>query len=99
MNSSITVRGATSTFSLMETRLSTLAPSPARRAGASCASLGPAYFITACLVIAAILGVFASPARAQSEVIMLTGNTGGADHPLGLPLARLREGAPPGPPL
>jgi TRAP transporter TAXI family solute receptor len=49
------------------------------------------------LVIAAFLGVVCTTAaRADGEVVMLTGNTGGVYYPLGIALARIWEQAMPG---
>ena len=48
------------------------------------------------LVIAAILGALcAMPARAQTEIVMLTGNTGGVYYPLGIALGKIWERAMP----
>src|SRR5205823_6510144 len=90
--------GANSTFSLMETRLSTHAPLPASAAGASSCSSWiprPAYLMRLWLVIAAILGALCTNARAETEVIMLTGNTGGVYYPLGIALGKIWERALP----
>src|SRR2546423_1074917 len=100
-NGSLSASGATSTLSLMETRLSTQVPWRARRAVLSCcAPLGPAYRRMARLVIAAILGslcaVHGVPAAAQTEIVMLTGNTGGVYYPLGIALAKIWERTMPG---
>ena len=52
------------------------------------------------LVIAAILGslcaVHGVPAAAQTEIVMLTGNTGGVYYPLGIALAKIWERTMPG---
>src|SRR6185295_10510398 len=102
MNSSMTASGATSTFNLIETRLSTRILAWVRRTPGSVshASRGPAYPRKAGLVIAMILGALcclhAVRANAQTEVIMLTGNTGGVYYPLGIALAKIWERALPG---
>ncbi|HEX6706842.1 MAG TPA: TAXI family TRAP transporter solute-binding subunit [Albitalea sp.] len=46
------------------------------------------------LVIAAILGM--GEVRAQNEIVMLTGNTGGVYYPLGIALGKIWEQAMPG---
>jgi TRAP transporter TAXI family solute receptor len=49
------------------------------------------------LVIAVILSAVCSiPALAQTEIVMLTGNTGGVYYPLGIALAKIWERAIPG---
>jgi uncharacterized protein len=96
MNNSITAKGASSTFSLIETRLSKFA-SYATRGVRAVWSLpaGSAYLIKAALVIAAFLG-WPPPARAQTEIVMLTGNTGGVYYPLGIALGKIWERTLPG---
>jgi hypothetical protein len=48
------------------------------------------------VVIAILLISFAHPARAQTEIVMLTGNTGGVYYPLGIALAKIWERDLPG---